>query len=124
MRGRARRQGAKPWRNACYLTALSWMRAGSRRPSQRRLSAPRRLIGVIGLALALAYLVMLSGAWLQGQFLTDAEGRPIANDFVDVYAAGRHGARGRSRRRPTTGRCTRPLKCACSAMIFPAGPAG
>ena len=51
--------------------------------------APRRLIGVIGLTLALAYLVMLSGAWLQGQFLTDAENRPIANDFVDVYAAGR-----------------------------------
>src|SRR5579863_3167919 len=51
--------------------------------------APRRLIGVIGLALALAYLVMLAGAFLQGQFLTDAAGRPIANDFVDVYAAGR-----------------------------------
>ena len=28
-------------------------------------------------------------AWLQGHFLTDAEGRPIANDFVDVCAAGR-----------------------------------
>ena len=51
--------------------------------------APRRLIGVIGLTLAVAYLVMLSGTWLQGHFLTDAENRPIANDFVDVYAAGR-----------------------------------
>lgn len=51
--------------------------------------APRRLIGVIGLALALAYLVVLAGAFWQGQFLTDAADRPIANDFVDVYAAGR-----------------------------------
>ena len=51
--------------------------------------APRRLIGVIGLALALAYLVMLAGAFLQGQFLIDAASRPIANDFVGVYAAGR-----------------------------------
>ena len=51
--------------------------------------APRRLIGVIGLALALGYLVLLTGAYWQGQFLTDAAGRPIANDFVDVYAAGR-----------------------------------
>jgi hypothetical protein len=50
--------------------------------------APRRLIGVIGLALALAYLVMLAGAYLQGHFLIDAQHRPIANDFVAVYAAG------------------------------------
>ena len=58
-------------------------------PIRARQIAPRRLIGVIGLALALAYLVMLAGAYWQGQFLTDAAGRPIANDFVDVYAAGR-----------------------------------
>jgi arabinofuranan 3-O-arabinosyltransferase len=49
----------------------------------------RRVIGVIGLALALGYLVFLFGAWLQGHFLTDAQGRPIANDFVNVIAAGR-----------------------------------
>jgi arabinofuranan 3-O-arabinosyltransferase len=48
----------------------------------------RRLIGVIGLALAVGYLVFLFGAYLQGHFLTDAERRPIANDFVDVVAAG------------------------------------
>jgi arabinofuranan 3-O-arabinosyltransferase len=48
----------------------------------------RRLIGVIGLALALGYAVFLFGAYLQGHFLTDAERRPIANDFVDVIAAG------------------------------------
>jgi arabinofuranan 3-O-arabinosyltransferase len=49
----------------------------------------RRLIAVIGLALALGYLVVLFGTYLQGHFLTDPQGRPIANDFVDVFAAGR-----------------------------------
>lgn len=48
----------------------------------------RRLIGVVSLALALGYVVILSGSYLQGQFLTDAQGRPIANDFVNVFAAG------------------------------------
>lgn len=51
--------------------------------------SPRRLIATIGLALALGYLVVLAGTYLQGEFLTDRQGRPIANDFVDVYAAGR-----------------------------------
>lgn len=51
--------------------------------------SPRRLIGVLSLALALGYAVLLVGTYLQGHFLTDAQGRPIANDFVDVYAAGR-----------------------------------
>jgi hypothetical protein len=49
----------------------------------------RRLIGVASLALALGYAVVLSGAYLQGQFWTDAQGQPIANDFVNVIAAGR-----------------------------------
>ncbi len=31
---------------------------------------------------------MLAGAYLNGQFLVDPQGRPIANDFVNVYAAG------------------------------------
>ena len=31
---------------------------------------------------------MLAGAFAQGQFLTDAQRQPIANDFVAVYAAG------------------------------------
>jgi arabinofuranan 3-O-arabinosyltransferase len=38
--------------------------------------------------LALGYLIVLGGAYLQGQFLTDPQGRPIANDFVNVWAAG------------------------------------
>ena len=49
----------------------------------------RRLLGAVGLALALGYLVVLGGAYLGGQFLIDPQGRPIANDFVNVYAAGR-----------------------------------
>lgn len=55
----------------------------------------RRLIRAIGLSLALGYLVVLLGTYLQGHFLTDLQNRPIANDFVDVYAAGQlalHGA--------------------------------
>jgi arabinofuranan 3-O-arabinosyltransferase len=49
----------------------------------------RRLVAVVGLSLALGYLVILAGTYLQGHFLVDAERRPIANDFVAVYAAGR-----------------------------------
>jgi arabinofuranan 3-O-arabinosyltransferase len=48
-----------------------------------------RLIAVIGLTLALAYAVVLAGAWLGGTWLVDAHGQPIANDFVNVWAAGR-----------------------------------
>jgi arabinofuranan 3-O-arabinosyltransferase len=39
--------------------------------------------------LALGYLIVLGGSYLQGHFLTDPRGRPIANDFVNVWAAGR-----------------------------------
>jgi hypothetical protein len=38
--------------------------------------------------LALGYLIVLGGSYLQGHFLTDPRGRPIANDFVNVWAAG------------------------------------
>jgi len=48
-----------------------------------------RLVSLIGLTLALGYLVMLGGAYLDGHFLTGAQGQPIANDFVNVWAAGR-----------------------------------
>ncbi len=50
---------------------------------------PARLIAVIGLALALGYAVVLIGAYLGGHWLIDTQGRPVANDFVDVWAAGR-----------------------------------
>jgi arabinofuranan 3-O-arabinosyltransferase len=48
-----------------------------------------RRVALIGLTLALGYLIFLAGAYLGGHFLTDAEGQPIANDFVNVFAAGR-----------------------------------
>jgi len=48
-----------------------------------------RLLALIGLTLALAYLIFLAGAYLRGDFLIDPQGRPIANDFVNVFAAGR-----------------------------------
>src|SRR5580704_17333431 len=48
-----------------------------------------RTIKLIGLTLALGSLIVLGGTFLKGDFLLDAGGRPIANDFVDVYAAGR-----------------------------------
>lgn len=59
--------------------------------SDRRCAAAFRsaLIRAVGLALALGYLIFLAGVFLQGEFLLDGRGRPIANDFVNVVAAGR-----------------------------------
>ncbi len=48
-----------------------------------------RYLSLIGLTLALGYLAALGGAYLQGHFLADVQGQPIANDFVNVWAAGR-----------------------------------
>jgi arabinofuranan 3-O-arabinosyltransferase len=57
-------------------------------PSNTALSSPARTIRLIGLTLALGYLVILGGSYLKGDFLADPQGRPIANDFVNVWAAG------------------------------------
>jgi hypothetical protein len=51
-------------------------------------SAGARTIRLIGLTLALGYLIVLGGTYLKGNFLADAQNRPIANDFVNVVAAG------------------------------------
>jgi len=51
-------------------------------------ASPMRLIAVTGLALALAYLVVLGGTLIAGQWLINADGQPIASDFVNVWAAG------------------------------------
>ena len=48
-----------------------------------------RTIRLIGLTLFLCYLIVLAGTFLKGDFLLDKQGRPIANDFVNVVAAGR-----------------------------------
>lgn len=64
--------------------------AGAALPSG---SLPRaraaRHVCLIGLTLALGYLIVLGGTFLKGDFLIDPQGRPIANDFVNVVAAGR-----------------------------------
>lgn len=49
---------------------------------------PRRLIAVVGLSLALGYAVLLAGSVLRGEWLVDATGRPIVNDFVTMWSAG------------------------------------
>lgn len=54
-----------------------------------RRPTPERLISFLGLTLALGYLAVLVTAALGGNFLLDGQGRPIANDFVNVWAAGR-----------------------------------
>jgi len=48
-----------------------------------------RIIALVGLTLTLCYLVVLCSAYCGGNFLIDARGEPIANDFVNVWAAGR-----------------------------------
>lgn len=70
------------------MTLSETAHGAAQRPAAPQLSAAR-LVTVIGLALALAYLIFLAGAYLKGDFLTDTQGRPIANDFVNVYAAGK-----------------------------------
>ncbi|MBV9557720.1 MAG: DUF2029 domain-containing protein [Pseudolabrys sp.] len=50
--------------------------------------APVRLIALAGLTLALGYAIILIGAFFAGQWLLDPQGRPIAGDFVNVWAAG------------------------------------
>jgi hypothetical protein len=50
--------------------------------------SPVRMIRLFSLTLALGYLIVLGGSYLKGDFLADSSGRPIANDFVNVYAAG------------------------------------
>jgi arabinofuranan 3-O-arabinosyltransferase len=60
--------------------------------SERTHAAPpfpaARVIRLVGVTLVLGYLVVLGGTYLQGDFLTDRQSRPIANDFVNVVAAG------------------------------------
>ncbi|RAI42606.1 glycosyltransferase family 87 protein [Rhodoplanes roseus] len=48
----------------------------------------RRLVAAVGLALACAYPVLLIGSALRGEWLVDASGHPIINDFVTMWSAG------------------------------------
>jgi hypothetical protein len=67
-----------------HETAADALRA---RPSPQPQAARR--VCLIGFTLALCYVIVLGGTFLKGNFLVDAQGRPIANDFVNVVAAGR-----------------------------------
>jgi arabinofuranan 3-O-arabinosyltransferase len=58
-------------------------------PSAAEPPSAARTVRLIGLTLFLCYLIVLGGTFLKGGFLLDAQGRPIANDFVNVVAAGR-----------------------------------
>jgi arabinofuranan 3-O-arabinosyltransferase len=61
-------------------------------PRQGNHAAPplsaARGIYLLSLTLALGYLIVLGGTYLKGDFLADSQSRPIANDFVNVVAAG------------------------------------
>lgn len=46
------------------------------------------MLAVVAAALVCGYAIVLGGAWHDGQWLADPLGRPIANDFVNVWAAG------------------------------------
>ena len=48
-----------------------------------------RTVGVVGLTLTFVSLVVLAGGLIGGTWLLDAQKQPIANDFVNVWAAGR-----------------------------------
>lgn len=48
-----------------------------------------RVITLVGSILALCYLLVLCAAFFGGNFLIDPHVEPIANDFVNVWAAGR-----------------------------------
>ena len=47
-----------------------------------------RLVSLIGLMLAVTYSAVLAVALIRGGWLFDSQGQPIANDFVNVWAAG------------------------------------
>lgn len=50
---------------------------------------PERVIRTAGLTLCLSYAAVLIGSWFNGYWLFDGQGRAIANDFVNVWAAGK-----------------------------------
>ncbi len=49
----------------------------------------RRSLGLIGVSFVLAYAFLLTGWAAQGFWLVDRAGQAIANDFVNVWAAGK-----------------------------------
>jgi hypothetical protein len=58
-------------------------------PPEAASVSANRIIRLAGLTLFLCSLIVLGGTFLKGDFLIDPQGRPIADDFVNVVAAGR-----------------------------------
>jgi len=71
------------------MDAASKSQPGENLPSAAAPFSPTRTIRLVGLTLFLSYLTVLGGTFLKGDFFLDGQGRPIANDFVNVAAAGR-----------------------------------
>jgi arabinofuranan 3-O-arabinosyltransferase len=61
----------------------------STRTFARPQDATRHALELIGFALTLAYVLLLAGSAVQRYWLIDGAGEPIANDFVNVWAAGK-----------------------------------
>jgi arabinofuranan 3-O-arabinosyltransferase len=57
--------------------------------SARPQDAIRHALELIGVALTFAYVLFLAGSAVQRYWLIDSAGQPIANDFVNVWAAGK-----------------------------------
>jgi len=57
--------------------------------SPRPQAATRHALELIGFGLTLAYVLFLAGSVVQRNWLIDGAGQPIANDFVNVWAAGK-----------------------------------
>src|SRR5262245_9079541 len=68
------------------MTLLSHAQPGPASPPARSLTERLELVGF---ALTFAYLVFLVGCAFHGYWLIDGAGQPIANDFVNVFAAGK-----------------------------------
>ncbi len=58
-------------------------------PALTSRTSATRVITLVGSILALCYLIILCGAYFGGNLLIGTHGERIANDFVNVWAAGR-----------------------------------
>src|SRR5262249_51868724 len=68
------------------MTLFSAANSSQAGPPARSLTEQLQLIGF---TLAVLYLMFLVGSAFQGYWLIDPLGRPLANDFVNVFAAGK-----------------------------------
>ena len=71
------------------MNAVQHGLTGRALPNGATALAAARTVRLAGLTLFFCYLIVLGGVFLKGDFLIDRRGQPIANDFVNVVAAGR-----------------------------------